>query len=127
MKGTVGLAAVIATVLATVAASAPVQEPDQSCSLTSPELEKALDAVHAARDGSVADAKRVVDDWLPKTTRTLGSSRTASKAWLHLAVDLGRQLTRLGRTDEARKLYSRVVELDSDGDWGRKAAAHLEE
>ena len=108
-------------------AGAQRQEEAQSCALTTPELEKALDAVHAARDGNVAQSERVVKKWLPRATQALGSDRKPPTDWLHLAVDLGRELTRAGRADEARKLFSRVAELDPEGDWGHKAAARIKE
>lgn len=113
--------------LALLGAGAAPKPEAESCSLATPELRKALDAVHAARDGSEDDARRVIAAWLPKTTEMLASDGEVPKEWLHLAVDLGREMVRLRRTHTPRKLFARVRELDPQGDWGQKAAAHLAE
>jgi len=127
MKGPARLALGLFVALMLVGRAAPGQEATESCSITTPELDKALDAVHAARDGSAAESERVVKEWLPRVTQVLASDRKVLKEWLHVAVDLGRELTRLERTDEAHKLFSRVAKLDPKGEWGKKAATHMKD
>jgi hypothetical protein len=114
------------SVVPMAAAGKPAQGP--SCSRAprlSPEEEEALDAVHRAKDGSRSDSERVVTDWFPKTKQALSSEGHVSNAWLHVAVDLGRELIRLERGAEAVPLLRRVVELRPEGEWGAKAARLL--
>jgi hypothetical protein len=111
--------------VASLAAGAQANDETQSCSVATPELHKALDAVHAGRDGSVEQSEAAVKEWLPKTNEALASEKPINKEWFHLAVDLGGQLTRLGRTDEARTLLRRVTTLDPKREWGTKAAAQM--
>jgi hypothetical protein len=99
-----------------------VPQEGANCELVTPEGKKGLDAVHAARSAPTAEAQAVVATWLPTTTRMLGSA-TVTPDWLHMAVDLGRVLSRLGNHSQARQLLDRVVQLDPDGEWGKTAAA----
>jgi hypothetical protein len=105
----------------------PLQAAAPSCSRTTPELDQALDAVHAARDGALTESQHVVKQWLPRTNRALASKSKVLEGWLHLAVDLARQLRRLGRIEEARTLFIRVAEIDAKGLWGKMAADHVKE
>ncbi|HEX2120777.1 MAG TPA: hypothetical protein VHL59_03970 [Thermoanaerobaculia bacterium] len=117
-------ALLLAAALCVFAASPAVAE---SCSITTAELTEALDAVHASRGKTPAESAPVVDQWLPKATMQLATTEPLLDEWLHLSVDLGRELTRLDRRDEARQLYARVAELDPNGQWGRNAKKHLAE
>jgi hypothetical protein len=101
-----------------------VPQEGANCELVTPEGKKGLDAVHAARSAPTPEAQAVVATWLPTTTRMLGSA-TVTPDWLHMAVDLGRVLTRLGNHAQARQLLDRVVQIDPDGEWGKTAAAEL--
>jgi hypothetical protein len=114
-------------ILFMLASAAPMPKGSESCAVLTPELRTALNAVHAARDGSPIDSARAIRRWLPKATKELSSVQPPAKEWLHLAVDLGRELIRLERTNEARRLLSRVRERDPDGDWGSKAASHIQD
>lgn len=116
------VAVVVAVAFLSSAASLSAAE---ACYPTTPELDKALDAVHAARDGSAVESARCIDAWLTRTTLVLASEAKWPYQWLHVAVDLGGELARLGRNDEARQLLSRVVELDPKGEWGVKAATRI--
>jgi hypothetical protein len=57
----------------------------------------------------------------------LASEKDVNNQWLHAAVDLGKELVRHKRVDDARTLFTRVVELDADGEEGPKAAGQLKE
>jgi hypothetical protein len=50
------------------------------------------------------------------------AATTVTRDWLHMAVDLGRELIRLGKGEVARQILNRVVDIDGDGDWGKTAA-----
>ena len=90
---TVGVA--VTAALAISIGTALMGGQEDSCSPTTPELDKALAAVHAARDGSPAESERAIQSWLPRTTQILMSEPKAPQEWLHLAVDLGGELARL--------------------------------
>ena len=97
-----------------------------SCELLTPDGGKGLEVVHRARNGSAGESQVVVDAWLPTTAQMLDAP-TVTRDWLHMAVDLGRELTRLGKHPDARQLLKRVIEIDRDGEWGKAAATQLKD
>jgi hypothetical protein len=99
----------------------------KSCDIVTAEGGKALDEIHGARDGSLNRSKRVVKTLLPRITKMLASDQGAPNEWLHVAVDLGKELARHERFEEARTLLARVAEIDSGREWGTKAADQLKE
>jgi hypothetical protein len=87
-------------------------------------MDDAMDEIHAALSGD-KNPEQVVARWLSPVALELEKPGTPSAATLHAAVDLGRQLARLGRREEARALFDRVAAIDREGDWGRKAGGHI--
>src|SRR5688572_25978084 len=85
------------------------------CEMNTPEGMQAVNVVHDARDGSASHSAEIVKTMLPKVTERLASEKDVNNQWLHAAVDLGMELVRHKRVDEARTLFTRVVELDADG------------
>jgi len=112
----------------------PIKNPDREkprrgpgCEANTPEGLQAVGVVHSARDGSASHSAEVVKTMLPKITEMLASEKDVNNQWLHAAVDLGKELVRHKRVDEARTLFTRIVELDGDGEWGPVAAGQLKE
>ena len=105
--------------------SAFAGESSKECPVRTPETSKALDAIHAGRDGSAKESEAAIKEWLPRVTQALASTEPINGHWFHIAADMGGELVRLGRKDEARALLTRVTVLDADGEWGAKAAATL--
>ncbi len=98
----------------------------QSCETTTAELTAAIDAVHEVRDASRSDAAKVVDEWQPRVVIALARVGEIEDSWLHLGVDIARELVRLGRVDEARRLLSQVSSRESDSSWRKQAKEELE-
>jgi len=96
-----------------------------SCELTTAEIRKALDVVHAAPRRLRGRCQTRRRRMAAPHHRGPCAGRLCTHGLVAPGVDLGIQLTRLKRTEEARRLFSRIHELDPDGDWGTKAAGHL--
>jgi hypothetical protein len=97
----------------------------QSCETSTPELDQAIDAVHAVKDASPAEAAKIVDELLPRLVIGLARVGEIEDAWLHLGVDVSRQLVRLERKDEARRLLEQVAGVESYGNWQKTAKEEL--
>ena len=98
----------------------------QSCESTTPELSAAIDKVHAVREQSIEEAKKVVDEYLPRVVLRLASIHgEIEDSWLHLGIDLSRQLVRLDRKDEARLLLAQIAATESDSRYDEDARNEL--
>jgi hypothetical protein len=96
----------------------------QSCETSTPELDQAIEAIHAAKQASADEAAKVVDELLPRLVLGLARIGELEDAWLHLGIDVSRQLVRLERKDEARRLLEQVAGVESDS--GYKTTANEE-
>lgn len=97
----------------------------QSCESTTAELTAAIDEVHALRERSASDATPVVEKHLSRVITRLAGLTAPEDAWLHLGVDLSRQLVRLDRPDDARRLLTQITSLDTESSWKETANEEL--
>jgi hypothetical protein len=98
----------------------------QSCESSTPELDKTIEAVHGLKEKPPAAAAEVVDELLPRLVIGLARVGEIEDAWLHLGVDVSRQLVRLDRKDEARRLLAQVAGVESDSNYRKTAQEELE-
>ncbi|HEX8253595.1 MAG TPA: hypothetical protein VF846_10625 [Thermoanaerobaculia bacterium] len=98
----------------------------QTCESTTPELAAAIDIVHELKGKPAADAVKVVDEWLPRIVLALARVGELEDAWLHLGVDVSRQLVRLERKDDARRLLTQIASRESDSNWKKTANDELQ-
>lgn len=98
----------------------------QTCETATPQLTAAIDAVHELKEKPPADAAKVVDEWLPRIVLALARMGEIEDAWLHLGVDVSRQLVRLERADEARRLLTQIASRESESNWKKTANDELQ-
>lgn len=109
----------------TLAVAGPVA--GQSCdpARDNEEVDLVLRAVHAAHGGNDAQRQRFMREWATVATSVTTATRRVD-AWQHAAVDVARLLLAEGRRVEAQQILETVVRVNDDTEWGRRAAARLE-